>query len=202
MYNFFFDWSSFFFNILPNSLYNVLQGYCNLGNKILKYLHSQDTFLPTRKENTLRDKEEFSRGDPDSHNKVYWLAALNWIVPIICILIGLFITTQKFATLMNYDPRVIGNPLFALKNGYRVYNPLVFILGMFKYAFNDVYSYYFFQAVPPAFFSLVLAALIFVITSIIVSAHQKSAYPRYFTMGKPKRFTKLWNASAIWSCVR
>ena len=124
----------------------------------------------------MRDKEEFSRGDPDSHNKVYWLAALNWIVPIICILIGLFITTQKFATLMNYDPRVIGNPLFALKNGYRVYNPLVFILGMFKYAFNDVYSYYFFQAVPPAFFSLVLAALIFVITSIIVSAHQKNQH--------------------------
>lgn len=124
----------------------------------------------------MRDKEEFSRGDPDARHKVYWLSVLNWIVPICCILVGLFITTQKFAPLMNYDPSVIGNPLFVLKSGYRIYDPLVFILGMFKYAFNDVYSYYFFQAVPPAFFSLVLAVLIFVITSIIVSAHQKNQH--------------------------
>ena len=124
----------------------------------------------------MRDKEEFSRGDPDCHSKVYWLAVLNWIVPILCILIGLFITTQKFAPLMNYDPSVIGNPLFVLRSGYRVYNPLVFVLGMFKYAFNDVYSYYFFQAVPAAFFGLVLAVLIFVITNIIVSAHQKNQH--------------------------
>lgn len=124
----------------------------------------------------MRDKEEFSRGDPDCHSNVYWLAALNWIVPILCILIGLFITTQKFAPLMNYDPSVIGNPLFVLRSGYRVYNPLVFVLGMFKYAFNDVYSYYFFHAVPAAFFGLVLAVLIFVITNIIVSAHQKNQH--------------------------
>ncbi|MBQ9623984.1 MAG: type IV secretory system conjugative DNA transfer family protein [Treponema sp.] len=124
----------------------------------------------------MRDKEEFSRTDPDARYKIYWLAVLNWIVPIICILIGLFVTTQKFAPLMNYDPAVIGNPLFVLRNGYRVYNPLMFILGMFKYAFNDTYSYYFFQAVPAAFFWLVLAVLLFVITSIIVSAHQKNQH--------------------------
>ena len=124
----------------------------------------------------MRDKEEFSRTDPDAHHKLYWLAVLNWIVPVLCILVGLFITTQKFAPLMNYDPRVIGNPLFVFKSGYRVYNPLVFLLGMFKYAFNDVYSYYFFQAVPPAFFGLVLAVLLFVLTSIICSAHQKNQH--------------------------
>ncbi|MBP5448197.1 MAG: type IV secretory system conjugative DNA transfer family protein, partial [Treponema sp.] len=124
----------------------------------------------------MKDKEEFARGDPDSSGRVFWLAALNWIVPILCVLIGLFISTQKFAPLMNYDPRVIGRPLLILKNGYRIYNPLVFVLGMFKFAFNDVYSYYFFQAVPPAFFGLVLAVLLFVVTSIIVSAHQKNQH--------------------------
>ena len=124
----------------------------------------------------MKDKEEFSRTDPDARHKVYWLSVLNWIVPILCILTGLFLTTQKFAPLMNYDPSVIGNPLFVIGKGYRVYNPLVFILGMFKYAFNDVYSYYFFQAVPPLFFSIVLAVLIFVLTSIIVSAHQKNQH--------------------------
>lgn len=124
----------------------------------------------------MKDKEEFARGDPDSSGRVFWLAALNWIVPILCVLVGLFISTQKFAPLMNYDPRVIGRPLLVLKSGYRIYNPLVFVLGMFKFAFNDVYSYYFFQAVPAAFFGLVLAVLLFVVTSIIVSAHQRNQH--------------------------
>ena len=91
-------------------------------------------------------------------------------------IVGLFVSTQKFAPLMNYDPRVIGRPLLILKSGYRIYNPLVFVLGMFKFAFNDVYSYYFFQAVPAAFFGLVLAVLLFVVTSIILSAHQKNQH--------------------------
>ena len=124
----------------------------------------------------MRDKEEFSRVDPDRSHKIYWLAVFNWIVPILCILVGLFITTQKFAPMMNYDPSVIGYPLFTLKSGYRIYNPLVFILGMFKYMFDNAYSYYFFQAVPAAFFGIVLAVLIFVVTSIIVSAHQKNQH--------------------------
>lgn len=124
----------------------------------------------------MRDKEEFNRGDPDQSHKFYWLAALNWIVPIILVIIGLFITTQKFAPLMNYDPNVIGNPLIVFKNGYRLYNPCIFILGIFKFMFDSTYSYYFFQAVPPLFFSLVLAALLFVLTNILVSAHQKNQH--------------------------
>ncbi|MBR7065065.1 MAG: type IV secretory system conjugative DNA transfer family protein, partial [Treponema sp.] len=87
-----------------------------------------------------------------------------------------FITTQKFAPLMNYDPNVIGNPLFVFKNGYRLYNPLIFILGMIKYAFNDVYSYYFFQAIPPTFFGLVIAVILFVMTKLLLVAHQKNQH--------------------------
>ena len=119
----------------------------------------------------MKDKEEFIRTDPDAAHKVYWLAVLNWIVPILCILTGLILTTQKFAVLMNHDYSVIGRPLFILNGSYRVYNPLIFILGMFKYAFDDVYSYYFFQAAPAVFIGLVVAVLLFFITSAIVSAH-------------------------------
>ena len=124
----------------------------------------------------MKDKEEFIRKDPDAAHKVYWLAVLNWIVPLLCIAAGLVMTTQKFAVLMNHDYNVIGRPLFILNGAYRVYNPLIFILGMFKYAFDDVYSYYFFQAAPAAFIALVVAVLLFLITSIIVSAHQKNQH--------------------------
>lgn len=124
----------------------------------------------------MKDKEEFIRTDPDAAHKVYWLAVLNWIVPILCILTGLILTTQKFAVLMNHDYSVIGRPLFILNGAYRVYNPLIFILGMIKYAFDDVYSYYFFQAAPAVFIGLVVAVLLFFITSVIVSAHQKNQH--------------------------
>ena len=73
----------------------------------------------------LREKEEFSRVDPDNSNKIYWLAILNWLVPICLVFVGLIITTQKFAPLMNYDPNVIGEPIFVTSKGYRFYIGLV-----------------------------------------------------------------------------
>ncbi len=124
----------------------------------------------------MKDKEEFARIDPDSSHKIYWLAILNWLVPICLVITGLIITTQKFAPLMNYDPAVVGHPVFITKGGYRFYNPLIFLIGMLKYAFNDTYSYYFFQAIPATFICLVLAILLFVLTSIFVNAHQKNQH--------------------------
>ena len=127
----------------------------------------------------MKDREEFSRSDPDARYKVFWLYAFKWFVPVSCIVAGLFLTTQKFAMLMNYDPNVIGNPLFSLKNGgriYNVYNPLYPVFGLFRYSFNETYSYYFFQAGPPVFISLVSAAIIFVMSSIVLASHQKNQH--------------------------
>ena len=122
----------------------------------------------------MKDNEEFLRTDPDAHRKVFFFFVINWIVPIICVLVGLFITTQKFAKMMNYDINVIGRPLFVLKNNYAVFNPLMFVLGMIKYAFDDVYSYYFFQAVPPLFCAISIAVVLFAVTSLCLTAHQKT----------------------------
>ena len=44
----------------------------------------------------LREKEEFSRVDPDNSNKIYWLAILNWLVPICLVFVGLIITAPYF----------------------------------------------------------------------------------------------------------
>ncbi len=125
---------------------------------------------------SLKDKEEFARLDPDKSHKIYWLTVFNWAVPIALVITGLIITTQKFAPLMNYDPDVVGHPVFVTKNGYRFYNPLVFLVGMLKFAFNDTYSYYFFQAIPPTFICLVSAVILFVLTSIFVNSHQKNQH--------------------------
>ena len=123
-----------------------------------------------------KDVEEFLRQDPDASYKFYWLAAIKWILPISIIITGLFISTQIFASYMNYDEEVVAPPLITFPNKYRVYNPLVFFLSMFKYSFNGTYSYYFFKSVPPVLIALIIAALIFIILAVIVSTHQKNQH--------------------------
>ncbi len=49
-------------------------------------------------------------------------------------------------------------------------------IGMLNFAFNDGYSFYFFQAIPPTFISLVHAVMIFVLTSIFVNSHKKNQH--------------------------
>ncbi len=122
----------------------------------------------------FKKKEEFIRNDPDESGKVRWFTILNWIVPILCVVLGIFLSTQKFAELMNYDYRIVGEPLFILNKSYRVYNPIIFLLGMFKYAFNETYSYYFFEAIPSLVICLVVAVLFFIIISIFTQNHQKN----------------------------
>lgn len=124
----------------------------------------------------MKDKEEFSRGDPDSSHKAVWLIAINWIIPLSVFFAGIIISTQKFAPMMNYDESVIGHPLFITKNGYAIWNPLVFILGIFKFAFNNAYSYYFFKAAPPTFFCFILALILFIITNLLINGHQKNQH--------------------------
>ena len=77
---------------------------------------------------------------------------------------------------MNYDESVIGRPIYVFSNGYRLYNPGIFLMGVFKYAFDNNYSDCFFKAFPPAGLSLVIAFLLFFITSLILNSHQKNQH--------------------------
>ena len=74
---------------------------------------------------------------------------------------------------MNYDERVIGSPVMVFKSGYRLYNPGIFLLGVFKYAFNETYSDYFFKAFPPAGISFIIAFCLYFVTALILNSHQK-----------------------------
>ena len=121
-------------------------------------------------------KDKFIRTDPKSYKKYYLLRFLNWLIPICIVVTGLFISAQIFARSMNYDPRVVGNPLLVLKNGYRLYNPGVFLMGTFKYAFNKTYSDYFFKAFPPTIWSFGIAFTIYFITALILNTHQRNQH--------------------------
>lgn len=122
----------------------------------------------------FKKKEEFSRDDPKSYGHYYLLRALNWLIPICIVTVGLFITTQKFAQMMNYDESVVGKPLTVFKSGYRLYNPGIFLLGVFKYAFNEGYSNYFFKAFSPTGISFIIAFFLYFVTALILNSHQKN----------------------------
>lgn len=121
----------------------------------------------------MAKKDKYIRDDPKSYKKYYLLRFLNWLVPICIVIVGIFVSTQKFAGTMNYDPRIVGKPLAAINN-YRIYNPGIFLMGTFKYAFNKVYSDYFFDSFPPILYSFGIAFVIYFITSLILNSHQKN----------------------------
>ena len=136
--------------------------------KCTKWIYNEYKLFACPKGKVLfKKKEEFVRSDPKSYSKYYLLRILNWLVPICVVAIGLFITTQKFAPMMNYDERVIGKPLIVLSNGYRIYNPGFLLLGIFKYASDKTYSHFFFEAFPPTGISLIIAFSLYFIALIL-----------------------------------
>ena len=145
----------------------------------------------------FKKKEEFVRSDPKSYSKYYLLRILNWLVPICVVAIGIFITTQKFAPMMNYDERIIGKPLLILSNGYRIYNPGFLLLGIFKYASDKTYSYFFFEAFPPTGISLIVAFSLYFITALILNSHQKIQNV-YGTAKLRLIFKHLWQVVILW----
>lgn len=124
----------------------------------------------------LVKKEEFVRDDPGAYRRFWILRLLTRLVPVLVTAAGIFVSTQRFAPMMNFDESVIGTPLVTFKNGYSLYNPLIFLLGIFKYAFNETYSFYFFKAAPPAVFSLTAAFLLFFLGTVFLTAHQKNQH--------------------------
>ena len=88
---------------------------------------------------------EFRRETPKSNHRklIYDLTTL--LIPITLIVIGIFLSSQKFAELVGYDPRYCDRPIYILKYsygkypaGYPIFNPLVILITMFTNPFDQV----------------------------------------------------------------
>lgn len=67
---------------------------------------------------------------------------LRFVLPVLLGFIGLQISTQSFAGMMNYDESAVYPPMLYIL-GYPLYNPLFYILGFFKYIYiKGMYVYY------------------------------------------------------------
>lgn len=85
-------------------------------------------------------------------------------------------STQLFAAYMNYDPSVVGDPLYVLKDGYRIYNPVYFLLSSIKYITSEDYADYVFKSLPPAIIGIAVAVLLYLFKGFFIAGHQKNQH--------------------------
>lgn len=121
-------------------------------------------------------KNEFLREDPKkSHRKLIY-DLTNLIIPVCILIIGIFLSTQKFAEMMGYNPRYCEYPIYVLKHhigkypvGYPIFNPIVILVTMFTNPFDKLVQDAIGQAAIPGTICAVLSVFVWVAISIIRS---------------------------------
>lgn len=100
-----------------------------------------------------KKKNEFLREKPGKNNRRLIYDVTGVVLPLCIIFAGIFLSSQKFAELVNYDPRYCDMPVYILRHdvgpypaGYPVFNPLVIMLTMFTNPFDAVAQ----EAIPVA----------------------------------------------------
>ena len=121
-------------------------------------------------------KNEFLRGDPkkSSHKLIYDLS--NLIIPVLILIIGIFLSTQKFAEMMGYNPRYCETPVYILKHGigkypagYPIFNPAVILITMFTNPFDHLVQDAIGQSSIPGTICAVISVFAWLAISIIRS---------------------------------
>ena len=121
-------------------------------------------------------KNEFRRESPKSNHRklIYDLTTL--IIPITLILIGIFLSSQKFAELVGYDPRYCDRPIYILKHsygkypaGYPIFNPLVILITMFTNPFDQVAQDAISVAIIPGVACSIAGIVLWLVISVIRS---------------------------------
>ncbi len=124
----------------------------------------------------MKESEEFSRGEPGRTKSYFLTSFAGVIIPLLCVAVGIFMSTQLFAAYMNYDPEVVGDPMKILSNGYRIYNPMFFILGSIKYFGDENFSDYVFKSFPPVLIGFVAAIILYLLRGVLLTGRQKNQH--------------------------
>ena len=125
----------------------------------------------------MKKKNEFRRETPKTQHRklIYDLTTL--LVPITIIVIGIFLSTQKFSELVGYNPAYCDRPIYVLKHsygrypeGYPIFNPLVILITMFTNPFDQVAQDAIAIAAVPGVVCTVLGIVVWLVISVIRSA--------------------------------
>lgn len=92
----------------------------------------------------------------------------RFVLPVILAVVGLQCSTQSFARMMNYDTAVVFPPMFYV-GGYPFYNPIYYLLGIFKFIYRKGMYVYYLRSIKWFLFFGVLAFLAAVIQTAIIN---------------------------------
>lgn len=122
----------------------------------------------------MAQKNEFLRRDPKNKGRKLFFDLANLIIPVLIIFIGIFLASQKFAEMMNYDPRFCDVPIYILRHkfliwpkGYPIFNPFVTTLTMMTNPLNKAVQDATGQAVVPGTICALLAIFTWALISIV-----------------------------------
>lgn len=121
-------------------------------------------------------KNEFLRGKPDKQNRKLIYDLTNLIIPALIIIVGMFLSSQKFAEMIGYDVRYCDVPIYLLKHkignlpaGYPIFNPFVIMISMFTSPFDDVVQNAIATAAVPGIVCAILGVVVWLVISVIRS---------------------------------
>ena len=121
-------------------------------------------------------KNEFLREDPKKSSRKLIYDLTNLIIPVLILIIGIFLSTQKFAEMMGYNPRYCETPIYILKHGigkypagYPIFNPVVILITMFTNPFDHLVQDAIGQAAIPGTICAIIAVFTWLSISIIRS---------------------------------
>lgn len=124
----------------------------------------------------MSNQNEYLRKDPKKSSRKLIYDLTNLIIPVFILIIGIFLSTQKFAELVGYNPRYCETPMYILKHsigkypaGYPIFNPLVIIITMFTNPFDAVAQDAIAKATVPGTICAISAILVWLLISIIRS---------------------------------
>ena len=122
----------------------------------------------------MKQENEFLRSDPKRRNRKLIYDITNLIIPVLIIIIGIFLSTQKFAEMMGYNPRYCQEPIYILKHGigkypvgYPIFNPIVILVTMFTNPFDPLVQDSIGQAAIPGIICAIISIFTWALISII-----------------------------------
>lgn len=122
----------------------------------------------------MSSKNEFLRQRPNLKNRSIIYDVLNWLIPVLLICAGIFISTQTYAQKVGYNPRYCGQPFYVTESGRPLYAPLDSILIIAGHPFDETINAVLFDAYLPAVIASILGLIIFIVMAIARSYGHKN----------------------------
>ena len=103
--------------------------------------------------------------------KLRW-QILRYVSPVLFAVAGLIHSSQAFAKSMNGDVRIVGDPMLLIF-GKTLYNPLYYILSMFKYIYYEDFAPYYLNSIKYFLYWGILALLLAFFWTIFINRVNK-----------------------------